>query len=299
MTSIELIAPAKVNLFLKVLNRRRDSYHNILTIFERISISDRVKITRSARGIEIFSDRFITRDKKANLAYKAARLLMDAKGIKGGVRISIRKRIPIGAGMGGGSSDGAAVLKGMNSLFSLGIGRKALMRLGRRLGADIPFFLMDKPFALGRGRGDRLLDARMKRELWHLVVYPGFSMSTRKSYCAFSRRPGRAATCLTRKGGDAKINPLLRNLKSFDAVESMLYNDLGDIAISQNRVIGGIIERLASSLGKKAIVSGSGPSVFCLYRARKEAERARRKLLDSVPSAKRKGWQVFVAGTLF
>ncbi|MDP2912928.1 MAG: 4-(cytidine 5'-diphospho)-2-C-methyl-D-erythritol kinase, partial [Candidatus Omnitrophota bacterium] len=154
MASITIKAPAKINLFLKILNKRKDSYHNILTLFERISLTDEVQISKIRKGIEVFSDRFITRDPRDNLAFKAAQLIMSKKRLKAGVRIFIKKRIPVAAGMGGGSSDAASALVGINRLFKLRFGEKELARLAGQLGADCPFFISNKPFAIGRSRGD-------------------------------------------------------------------------------------------------------------------------------------------------
>ncbi len=158
MTSIEVLAPAKVNIFLKVLGKRKDSYHNILTLFERVSLADKVRISRLPKEEDIIlvCDKKITRSVKDNLAYRAARLLLDFKKVKAGVRIELKKRIPVSADLGGGSSDAAAVLLGINRLLGLKVSQKALMRLAGKLGADVPFFVSDTPFALGSKRGDEL-----------------------------------------------------------------------------------------------------------------------------------------------
>ena len=142
MTSIKLAAPAKVNLFLKVLNKRKDGYHNILTVFERISLADTISISKAPAGIAVKCDRFVTRRPEDNIAYKAAELIIRREGIKSGVRIEIKKAVPIGAGLGGGSSDAAAVLMGMNKLFGLGLSRDRLIGLSAVLGADVPFLCL-------------------------------------------------------------------------------------------------------------------------------------------------------------
>ncbi|MFA5146678.1 MAG: 4-(cytidine 5'-diphospho)-2-C-methyl-D-erythritol kinase [Candidatus Omnitrophota bacterium] len=295
MTSIELTAPAKVNLLLKVQGKRRDSYHNILTIFERISLADTVRIRKIpvGRGIEVHSDRFITKHKEDNLVYKAASLVLRDAGIKAGVRIELKKRIPIAAGLGGGSSDAAAVIKGINRLFGLKMKEKAMMRLGSRLGADVPFFLIDPPFALGRGKGDLLTEIRSSSGFWHLIIYPGFRVPTKEIYEAYDR----ADFALTMKSADAKITLPFRRNPGFGTAEAMLHNDLEAVVRSKRNTIGRIIERLVQILDKRAIISGSGPSIFCLYRTRKEAMAAKEKLAKSVPGREMRSWQVFVAKT--
>ena len=295
MNLIKLSAPAKVNLFLKVLNKRKDGYHNILTLFERISLADSITLTKRPSGIVVISDKFITLDPKDNLAYKAARLILEKGKIKSGVRIHIKKNIPIAAGLGGGSSDAASVLIGLNKLFNSRLTNKELMRLAEKLGADVGFFVLNMPFAIGSGRGDKLKEAHIKARLWHLIINPGFKMPTKDIYEAYDKRRSKD---LTTKSRDVKIQRSLTNSFDHKSLEDMLYNDLEDIAIAKKKVLGGIIERLASHLGRKAIVSGSGPSVFCLYRTGKEAEAAKDRLFSSMPAARRKGWQVFIAKTV-
>jgi 4-diphosphocytidyl-2C-methyl-D-erythritol kinase len=382
MTSVIIDAPAKVNIFLKILNKRKDGYHDIVTLFERISLSDRIRISKIPKGIRLFSDLFITRWPQDNLAYKAAELMIRSCGLKYGIRIDIKKVIPIAAGLGGGSSDAAGVLLGMNRLFGLRMSKKELMALGARLGSDVPFFILEKPFAIGRSRGERLETVPFNTRLWHLIINPGFGVSTKEAYEAFdtssppnrglkaadtsacsvstlsisrtldrgSRRVDRLSkhliprlrsgssgellskhliprlrsgssgellskhliprlrsgssgellsNHLTIHSRDVKINDrTLVSLDYFGGFESMLYNDLEDTVIAEKETIGVILERLASYLGKKAVLSGSGPSVFCLYRTRKEAEEAKKVFLKGLPAVKRKKWQVFVAGTV-
>ena len=296
MTSIEIDAPAKVNLYLKVLNKRNDSYHNILTVFEKISLADTIRISKASKagGITVISDKFITRDPKNNLVYKAAELLLKRAKVKVGVNIAVKKRIPIGAGLGGGSSDAASTLVGINKLLGLKLKKATLMRLGAKLGADVPFFIFNSRFALGMSKGDKLNKISSKTRFWHLLVWPGFEISTRRIYEAFD-----ASNHLTGRPGDVKITlSLRRNLKHFGTAESMLHNDLEEIVKSKRGIIGSIIERLVQVTSRRFIVSGSGPSLFCLYRTKKEVTAARRRILASLPAAERKGWQIFVTRTL-
>ena len=290
MTSIELTAPAKVNLFLKVLGKRKDSYHNLHTLFERIDLCDTIRISKAPQGITVTSDRPITGNPRDNIAYKAAELILSHAKAKGGARIRIRKRIPMAAGLGGGSSDAAAVLIGVNKLYNLNINRFTLMKMGAKLGADVPFFLFNAPFAIGRSRGDKLEKADIRLKPWHLLVYPGpFKASTKEVYAAFDE----SDFVLTRHSGDVRMTLP----KDWIGLDSLLHNDLGDVVAKTRPVIGRIKQCLVASLGNKVIVSGSGPSLFCLYRTRKEALGAKRKLFRSVPAMKRKGWQVFIIGT--
>ncbi|MFA5143384.1 MAG: 4-(cytidine 5'-diphospho)-2-C-methyl-D-erythritol kinase [Candidatus Omnitrophota bacterium] len=295
MNSITLTAPAKVNLLLKVLSKRKDGYHSIYTLFERISLADKITISKIPKGIIVESDKFITSEAKDNLVYKAAAsmLKINGGGKPGGVKIKIEKHIPIAAGLGGGSSDAASTLIGVNSLYNIKLRQTELMKMGGTLGADVPFFLLDRPFAIGKGRGDDLGAFNCRRSLWHLIVYPGFKLATKDVYEAFDGLP----KGLTKKGEDDKIHRYFTAPFCFNSLEQMLYNDLEDTAIVQNKVLGSVIERLAASSGRNTIVSGSGPSVFCLCKTGKEAALARKRLLKSVPASERKSWQVFVART--
>jgi 4-diphosphocytidyl-2-C-methyl-D-erythritol kinase len=196
----------------------------------------------------------------------------------------------VASGLGGGSSDAAAVLIGVNKLYNLNINRVTLIRLGGRLGADVPFFVFDAPFAVGRSRGDRLRKAGIRIRLWHLLVYPGpYKASTGEIYAAFDRPD----FVLTRYRGNVRMTMP----KDWIGLDSLLHNDLGDVVARTRPIIGRTIQCLVASLGKKVMVSGSGPSLFCLYRTRKEALEAKSKLFRGMPARKRKGWQVFIVGT--
>jgi len=331
MNHLAISAPAKVNLFLKVLNKREDSYHNILTLFEKISLSDDLVIRKIPKGIEVRSDKFITASQKDNIVYRAAELILNYGKVRAGVSIHIIKRIPIAAGLGGGSSDAASALTGINRLFGLRLKTSALMALGARLGADVPFFILNTPLAIGVKRGDELESVELDRPLWHLIVYPGFKLASKDVYNRYdtSRMPrgliprrssGSSGELLpnhlTTKKSNVKIYPpslklrriALRSLgkvghiplkqhMDFEAFQSMLHNDLEDIVIVKNTVVSKILKRLASSLGRKAIMSGSGPSVFCLCKTRKEAIEGRRKLFSRLSAEEIKNWQVFIART--
>lgn len=294
MNSIILSAPAKVNLFLKVCYKRKDGYHELITVFERINLADTIKISKIPSGIEVRSDRFITKDPRDNLVYKAADAMMKTAGVKGGVRIQIKKRIPIAGGLGGGSSDAASVLMGVNSIYDLNIPKARLMAMGAKLGADVPFFILNEPYAVGKGKGDRLKPINSKVKLWHILVNPGFGVSTKGVYDAYDKH---GSLGLTPEKSDAKINPPLKDLSRFEHFETMMHNDLERIVVKQKKIIGSLIKRLAISSGHSAILSGSGPSVFCLCGTRKEAMIAKRRLLAGTPGQISKRWQVFAVET--
>lgn len=294
MNSITVRAPAKVNLFLKILSKRKDRYHNIHTLFERISLYDTIRISRAKKGIIVKADRPITKDPKDNIVYKAAQAVLKQGKVKCGVRIEVKKRIPIAAGLGGGSSDAAATLIGIDKLFDLRLDRSILMRIGRSLGADVPFFLLKANFAIGKGIGDNLNIINTKRRLWHILVYPGFKVSTKDVYRAFDGLKRPESNFLTDEKSSAKI---ISPLTGYKDMEQVLCNDLEQATVLKKGIIGCILGSLAQLLGKKFIVSGSGPSLFCLYGTGKEAIEAKRTILRRMPANRRRGWQIFVVKT--
>jgi 4-diphosphocytidyl-2-C-methyl-D-erythritol kinase len=290
MNSITVKAPAKVNLFLKVLGKRKDSYHNILTIFERISLADTIKISRISEGIIVKSDKPITRDPKDNLVYKAAEAVLKRGKIRSGVKIEIAKCIPVASGLGGGSSDAASTIIGIDRLFRIRLDGKALSAIGKRLGADVPFFLLKTQFAIGRGKGDMLEIVKSKVKFWHLIIKAGNKTATGDIYEAFDRMSKR----LTPRRESAKIQIPSKLHMDYEQAESILHNDLERAVSLKKSVLGGVSRSLARLLGKRVILSGSGPSLFCLYKTRREAMKARDTVLRLVSARSRTGWQIFV-----
>ncbi|MDP2905080.1 MAG: 4-(cytidine 5'-diphospho)-2-C-methyl-D-erythritol kinase, partial [Candidatus Omnitrophota bacterium] len=148
---------AKLNLYLAVLNKRKDNYHNIETLFERIDLHDTIALKKlPGKAIKIVCDHPAVPADTSNLCYKSAKLLQKSLGVNYGVEIKITKRIPVAAGLGGGSSNAAYTLIGLNKLWRLGLSKDKLARLGRLIGADVPFFIMNTPFAIATGRGDKI-----------------------------------------------------------------------------------------------------------------------------------------------
>ncbi len=285
---MRLLSPAKINLFLNVLFKRKDGYHEIATLFERIRLSDRINLTRVPSGIKIKSaSRKIPRGPK-NLAYQAAKLLKDRFSVKQGVVIDIQKNIPVSAGLGGGSSNAATVLLGLNELWGLGLSKKQLLELAGVLGSDVPFFVLETPFALGRGRGEILkkINPPAGLKLWHCLVKPPFGISTKEAYQSLK------LSSLTPKKTDAKI--LLHSVFRGDSkrLRKLLTNSLEQ---SLNKRVVKIFE-IKAALDKQgalaSLMSGSGPSVFGIYRSKKKAAQAARYLRSL-----RRDWQIFVTST--
>ncbi|MFH0877494.1 MAG: 4-(cytidine 5'-diphospho)-2-C-methyl-D-erythritol kinase [Candidatus Omnitrophota bacterium] len=203
-----LESPAKLNLFLDVINKRPDGYHNIVTLFERINLCDSVRLfaIHSDEIVVSCSHPDVPLDYR-NLAWRAAELIKKSRDIRTGVKIEIDKRIPVGAGLGGGSSNAAAVLSGLSRLFKLKLDQKTLTGYANRLGSDVAFFILNKSFALGTDRGGDLkrVFVPKKLKLWHLLFIPPLKVMTKEIYGLHK------SLALTRKPLD--VNILIRYLK--------------------------------------------------------------------------------------
>lgn len=275
---------AKLNLYLAVLDKRPDHYHNLITLFERIGLYDSITLTARADGrIRIrCSCPGVPRD-ATNLCYRSAALLQEVSGCGMGVDILLKKRIPPGAGLGGGSSNAASVLAGLNRLWGLGYGLKKLSVLGAQIGADVPFFLYDTSFALASGRGDRIapLQAQLKKPLWHVVIVPQHIVPTPVIYKKWDELSGKRAgsssamKMLTKHRKNVKLLlqyiKYLKNSEDFRCFGDFLFNDLEPVTESLYPEVRRVKAAL-KTLGVHAVMmSGSGPAVFGIVRSRKEA----------------------------
>ncbi|MCX5901703.1 MAG: 4-(cytidine 5'-diphospho)-2-C-methyl-D-erythritol kinase [Proteobacteria bacterium] len=188
METLVISAPAKVNLCLEIIRKRPDGYHEISTILQKVGLFDEITIKKTAvPGISLTVDSPFVPSDRTNLVYRAAELILSLCGTKRGVTIKLCKRIPAGAGLGGGSSDAAATLDGLNRLFDLGLSLQNLQKLALGLGADVPFFLAPWETARATGIGEILQQAHLGPDLWFVIVFPGFSISTAWAYTTFSK----------------------------------------------------------------------------------------------------------------
>jgi len=278
MQSITLKSPAKLNLYLKVLNRRQDGYHNIITLFEKIDLCDEITLLPSSCGIKIKCNDPSLPTGSSNLAFKTARILQKATGVQKGVEIYIDKKIPIAAGLGGGSSNAASVLLGLNKLWRLRIGTAELKRLGAGIGADVPFFLTGHNFAVGKGIGEDLRPLRLRNSLWHIMLCPKKGLSTKKIYSALKAKKTRSKIDLTGAANDVKILTRALTTNNINILGKSLYNDLEAPAIKNLKAIARHKDILGQFGVKGVLMSGSGPTVFGIVPSREEAIALRRKL---------------------
>ena len=252
-------APAKLNLYLRVLGKRPDGYHEIETVFERLDLADELTF-EPARELTLLCDEPSLSCGEDNLVTRAARALQQATGTTAGARIQLTKRIPIAAGLGGGSSDAAATLLGLCDLWDLRVARLRLLELAAGLGADVPFFLHGAPFAIGRGRGERCERLPATAHLVHVLVVPPERLSTREVY-------GALAWPLTAAAPSVKmIVHALRNGSALAELATGLWNDLQPEAIRRCPPIAVIQAQLRDHGCLGVSLSGSGPSVFGLCR---------------------------------
>lgn len=283
--SLTLSSPAKLNLFLDCLYKRPDGYHELETLFERISLEDTLRLT------VLCSDEIVIASKspdipldKENLAYRAAHLIKQSRGVKKGVKIEIEKNIPVGAGLGGGSSNAASVLLGMNKLFDLRLKRKTLISYANRLGSDVAFFVLNKSFAIGRGRGGELTPVSVPRKvkIWHILFFPPIKVLTRDVYGLLDKEEKGAKKGkilrLTKEGHDVNILiPLLRRNDIF-SLNRNIYNRLSENVMKSYSSVSQLKTALLKFGLKSVHMSGSGPTLFSVFKTQGEAQRALDKL---------------------
>jgi len=212
---------------------------------------------------------------EGNLAYKAALLLSRKTGISKGVKIKIKKNIPVAAGLGGGSSNAAAVLAGLNRLWQLNLSRRSLLASAKRIGSDVPFFLYDCPYALGTGRGDTIRPIKIETKLWHVLAVPKTAIRSAEVYQGLSRRVGFAVNgsmnILTKPYYNVSI--LIHYLRANDIMgaSALLANDLEQEIVRIKPSLLRLKKQMASLPTKAVMISGSGPAVFGLTTTAEDA----------------------------
>ena len=280
MNSITIKAPAKVNYLLDVIRRRPDGYHDLRMVMQRVNLCDEITITLTDRpGISVRCGKNGVPDGPGNIAWKAANVLLELAGGSQGAEISITKNIPVAAGLGGGSSDAASVLMGMNELLHLGLSDQRLMEIGVKLGADVPFFIFKKT-ALAEGIGEALTVMPEMPAAWVLLVNPGVHVSTAWVYKNLQ---------LTNRAELARLPTLYDSVAD---ICSIFANDLESVTIPAFPVIAEIKAAMLQHGALGAMMSGSGPTVFGLFQDKQTAEQARAAI------TKNTGWFAAAVETL-
>ncbi len=269
MKRIALQAPAKVNLGLVVLGKRPDRYHEIETVMQMVSLCDTLEIEQGGGGIVLASDSSELPLGRENLVYRAAERLAREAGRAPAVRIRLEKRIPVAAGLGGGSSDAAATLAALNRLWGLDYPPEKLRALAEELGMDVPFFLFS-PTALARGRGERLTPLTPPEPpLWMVLVNPRFRVSTAWAYESLNLG-------LTTKNKHISMRRF--SITTFEDARFPLENDLEGATLEAFPVLREIKESLRELGALAGLMSGSGPTVYGVFPNRQTAVSARQVL---------------------
>ncbi len=265
MQDIRVRAHAKINLYLDVVGKREDGYHNLETIFHSIGLHDEVIIRKQkAKGIRVHCEHPGVPCDSRNLAYRAAECLSDQVGGVGGIAIDIYKRIPVAAGLAGGSANAAAVLYGMNQLFELGFTQEMLMRLGTQLGADVPFCLHGGA-ALGVGIGDRLTRLPALSNVSILLLNPGIEISTASVFRNLN-------FSLTKRGRVGIIIKTYVEKGDVVGIGKNLYNRLEVPVFSEHPQLAALKNELSTQAEcYGALMSGSGATVFAIMYDRNAA----------------------------
>ena len=267
MKEISVKALAKVNLGLDVVRKREDGYHEVRMIMQTIHLFDRLEIMRNQSGrITMSTNLAFLPTNENNLVYKAAALLKEEFDIGDGIDVKLHKHIPVAAGMAGGSTDAAAVLYGMNRIFDLGLSKEDLMTRGVKLGADVPYCIM-RGTVLAEGIGEKLTPLPPMPKCQILIAKPPISVSTKMVY-------EKLDSCEIKEHPD--IDGILDGLKNQDLeqVAASLGNVLEKVTVEAYPVIAQIKECMMEAGALGAMMSGSGPTVFGIFRDRRTAKEA-------------------------
>lgn len=269
MYKIRLKALAKINLGLDVLRRREDGYHEVKMVMQTISLYDELELKKTKQpGIQVRTNLYYLPTNENNLVYKAAKLLTEEFQIRDGISIQLQKKIPVAAGMAGGSSDAAAVLWGMNQMYELGLSRKDLMERGVRLGADVPYCIL-RGTALAEGIGERLTGLPAMPKCYLLIAKPGISVSTKFVYenlHANELRPKQ----------HPDVDSMIEALRAGDLalLSSRMGNVLEEVTVPAYPVIDQIKKCMKDEGALGAMMSGSGPTVFGIFDTQGKARKA-------------------------
>jgi 4-diphosphocytidyl-2C-methyl-D-erythritol kinase len=260
---LELDAPAKINLTLKIIGKRTDGYHELESVMQQISLHDKLFLDAGGIGIKLTSNSRQVPDNEENLAFRAADLMYSKFSLPLGMNIHIEKNIPVGAGLAGGSTDAAAVIRGINELFDLGLPLDQMLKLGLEIGSDVPFCLLGGA-ALARGRGEILDPLPAGPQLDMVLVKPEYQLSTREVYRDF---------CMERVQDEPDNAAFLEAWRQYDiiGIVSEMKNVLETVSIDKCPEIQSIKNKLAVLGARRTLMSGSGPSVVGVFACRDAA----------------------------
>lgn len=271
MRELYVRARAKINLTLDVTGKREDGYHNVEMIMQTVNLYDELWIQRiPVPMIRITSNlRWLPCDER-NLAYQAVQLMREFYGITEGVHIYLKKRIPVAAGLGGGSSDAAAVFVGLNKLFNLHVTKRELMNLGLQLGADVPYCIL-RGTALAQGIGEQLTPLAPMPRCWVVLAKPGIHVSTGSVYQKLNLQN------IKKRPSTKDVIQAIED-KNIDQIASELCNVLETVTMEEHPVIAQLKDSFIEYGALGTLMSGSGPTVFGLFKNKETAQKAARQL---------------------
>ncbi len=275
MHSLTILSPAKLNLYLRIVGRYPNGYHKLITLFHRISLADTLRLTKKTQGFSLSCSNPDLPVDERNIVTRAYRLLQKKIPYLGGVSVQLTKRIPLGGGLGGGSSNAAFFLLGMKKLYRLPLNLRQLVKLGKTLGADVPFFLYNVTQALGKGRGDEITSLPSGKRKWFVLVTFKEALSTKKVYQNLPERL--PAVSLTKVSHEVRMTCDFLNRNQNPAGKMPFHNDLQPVAFSLRSDIRKMLVRMNQFGASWAGMSGSGPTVFAILSHQLEAERLCRK----------------------
>ena len=272
MIRLVLSSPSKVNLYLEVLGRRDDGYHEIRSLAVLTELCDTIVLERRTSGITVEAGDPRVPSGPENICYRAANLLLRHCGVSAGVSVCIEKRIPIAGGMGGGSSNAAATLWGLNLMYGLGQPREELMRLGAGLGSDVPLFF-SRGAAFVSGRGERVEELPAPSPRWLVIANPGMEISTASVY-RHLRLP------LTSEDPGIKMRVLFESGQE-DAALACCFNRLEEVVLDAYPAVAALKQRLSVGGASPVLVSGSGPTIFGVMKGGDEAAHLASRLAET------------------
>lgn len=295
MQSYTLIAPAKINLYLEIIRDRPDGYHELVMILQSIDLADRLEIrSHGTQNFRLICSHPQVPTNETNLAYRAAQLMKlefsEAFAKYGGVDITINKRIPVAAGLAGGSTNAAAVLVGLNLIWELGLTIPELQRLGEKLGSDVPFCIAGGT-VVATGRGEKLVPIGALDSLWVVLgKYQNLAVSTSRAYQTyrqqFSHEYVSDSAVVSSRISKVYSGPLVQAISHKDnqKIGQLLHNDLEKVVLPEYSQVMKLRETLQQTGGLGTMMSGSGPTIFTLCQSQEEAKniknQARQAILD-------------------
>jgi 4-diphosphocytidyl-2-C-methyl-D-erythritol kinase len=289
---VKIAAHAKVNLRLRVLARETSGYHAIETIFLRLELADQVTIRVGGEGETLDVRGDDTGPAEQNLAVRAARAYREVARWPAGVSIAIDKRIPTGAGLGGGSADAGAVLVGLNRVAPQPLSMASLLLIAAKLGADVPFLTSGAPMAFAWGRGERMMSLPALPQRKVVILMPPFATPTADAYAALAAERWRDTSHVPEP---ALFD--LESLRTWEGCSALATNDFEPGLVARHESIAAAIALLRNAGGSPAMLTGSGSAVFAVFSDSRAADHVQASLREQFPAWEAQGWRAIVTDT--